>query len=54
MVAELRAGRNSEFKAELEELLRTPWHFEGENGKAVMYTSGPQFHDYLGLVRWDD
>src|SRR6516164_1941721 len=40
MVLEVKNGRNGNFKAAVEELLKVPWHFEGSNHRPVMYSSG--------------
>jgi hypothetical protein len=53
-VQQVRKGRNSDFKVEIERLLAIPWVHEGPNNTPVYYRSGPSFKDWLHITRWDD
>jgi hypothetical protein len=56
MYLEVKNGRNSQFESEMQEILRTPWHWSGSaTGKPLFYdpyASVPVLG--LGLVRWSD
>jgi hypothetical protein len=52
MVGEVKAGRNSAFQANVDELLRSPWHWEDVNGHPVYYDPLAGIADLkLGMVR---
>jgi len=53
MVQELRVGRNSEFKSELEAILKVPWHFEGGCDDRPQFYNPAHGTDWLGH-RWAD
>ena len=56
MVGESKGGRNSEFAANLEQLLRTPWHFANEAlPRDTFYLANTNLSDReIAMARWDD